>query len=664
MSLKRKNWFYEEMLFIAGPLTYQEYYDNLDSGSFLPPPYFARLLLRSPIIGLIVIIMVIMIVIGGLMLTGIFGNIPIWVGVTLLITPFLVPAIFWLICFTTSLLLNLIELRHEQKSTSMLATADEPNKVMVVKQEPNLKELEKGNILYELLSKAINISVRLFVNPERALVYYSPFCFFWSCDYEKHPTVRNRLLLSKKSFVILNKKRTVKLRTLELEYGDYKSYPRHKYVIYCPGNNQDPMEAAFVEEQIRVITDALIKENHFIIYHVILFGYRGSQVDGRQSMGRKVKRAGDLVTDIILQIQRLLDQGVQGRDIFLYSWVHNVAPIAAYYFYKKGIPISVFCDRGYTSLSKLIARSPQFESWVKFGLSISRYELNPGAYYEKLPNRLRWYVETKGNTVIGSYASMKNLFKQKRKQLKIDIDAAWLPLLKNKNLSSLVKDEGFRHGINYIDNKDINKKNVITKLLEIEKAIRETNDEDIDKYGERDNHLASAINDCCNLLEGEYAYDALKKAIFELNDARKEFSNRHKYFAPRDMDAVNEVFDLQPNPSKAPNIFFPKATTVGAFAKFVNKNEAPAVLRQAIKAAQFLFLGSNGRMPADCFAYTMNFFPTRFVSLSYKKAKSMEEKRKIESSIFKNFKLFYEGGTNRDGIRKRIEQKEQRITKI
>ena len=169
---------------------------------------------------------------------------------------------------------------------------------------------------------------------------------------------------------------------------------------------------------------------------VVGFNYRGV---GDSTKAPKTFQ--DLITDGIAQVQRLLDQGVDSKNITLdgISLGGGVATMVASHFHKIGKPVYLWNDRSFASLSKaaagmiapempglfgdIVGSSVQSTSWSV--MKPAGWEVNVAAAYDSIPDEYKGYMvvaklskKSKGDGVIAHKSSLHRGVKGKEKKRK------------------------------------------------------------------------------------------------------------------------------------------------------------------------------------------------------------------------------------------------------
>ena len=172
-----------------------------------------------------------------------------------------------------------------------------------------------------------------------------------------------------------------------------KSNDQQRFIIKFNGNGMQYTDAVdnFAYDA------AKLKET------VIAFNYRG--VGNSKKAPVKFQ---DLVTDGIAQVQRLLDAGVNPKNITLdgLSLGGAVATMVAYHFHQHGKQVHLWNDRSLSSLSKVAARmlaptlpglvgdiagaSSESSAWS--AMKLTGWEVDVASAYHAIPNEFKGYM--------------------------------------------------------------------------------------------------------------------------------------------------------------------------------------------------------------------------------------------------------------------------------
>jgi hypothetical protein len=214
-------------------------------------------------------------------------------------------------------------------------------------------------------------------------------------------------------------------------------------------------------------------ENDAIALNSTVIGFNLRGVGHSTSAPRK---AADLVTDTIAQVQRLLDQGVDPENITLrgHSLGAAIATLTTKHFHDLGIKINVFNGRSFSSITNFLVGhvrqrvvdedkgrietiGGKILGWiakplVKFAVSLLKWEIEAGDAYKALPESHKEYIVARSSKakrktdqplddiVIPYYASIHAALKGERSKQKTRIDKA-IKLLDDKNSSAVISTE-------------------------------------------------------------------------------------------------------------------------------------------------------------------------------------------------------------------------------
>ncbi len=248
------------------------------------------------------------------------------------------------------------------------------------------------------------------------------------------------------------------LDTLEITQNAQMERPpeQQKYIISFPGN-LECYETKHVE---------MAKDATELNCHVVGFNYRGV----RESTG-SVQSKHDLVTDGIAQVQRLLDQGVLPKHITLkgFSLGASIATLITAHFHQLGMPINVFNNRSFSSISDVVIGTIKTEptesdsifvtlkKWVvnssiKLALALTQWDIHAGKAMKRIPEKNREYIvvrtpkasrneSTTDDGIIPHYASIHMALKEERQAKKALLKDDPIALEKEKDQSKQRKME-------------------------------------------------------------------------------------------------------------------------------------------------------------------------------------------------------------------------------
>lgn len=143
----------------------------------------------------------------------------------------------------------------------------------------------------------------------------------------------------------------------------------------------------------------------------------------------------DLITDGIAQVQRLLDSGVASNHILLdgHSLGGSIATMVAKHFHDKNLPVYLWNDRSFSTLSRAAAgivtpSSIQFSEDVVasssyVGLSSTGWSVDAGSAYRQLSPQYKGYMfvsKKTGDGVISHNASLHKAVKSQERNEQIN----------------------------------------------------------------------------------------------------------------------------------------------------------------------------------------------------------------------------------------------------
>lgn len=211
-----------------------------------------------------------------------------------------------------------------------------------------------------------------------------------------------------------------------------------KYIINLVAN-------AMCYEQI---IEDMKKDAKALNAHVVGFNFRGVGC----STG-KAESKEDLVTDGIAQVQRLLDQGVSPQNITLkgHSLGAGIATLVAQHFHQLEQPINLFNSRSFSTITNVLVAQIRLNDqrghkdstigiiggwllypFIKFGVSLTKWEINAGSAFKSIPEAYRDYIVVRSpkniradcidDPVIPHYASIHKALTSERRKRKAEID--------------------------------------------------------------------------------------------------------------------------------------------------------------------------------------------------------------------------------------------------
>lgn len=197
----------------------------------------------------------------------------------------------------------------------------------------------------------------------------------------------------------------------------------------------------------------------------------GFNLRGVGESSGKARSKDDLVTDGIAQVQRLLDSGVSPQNIILkgHSLGAGIATLVTQHFHRLGKPINLFNSRSFSSITNFVVGHIRLErdssgyaighkdsigriilGWiiypfVKFGVSLVKWEMEAGSAFKSIPEKYREYIVVRSrkdirdnqldDAVIPHYASIHKALTAERRKKKAAIRQK---IENSENLSSSV----------------------------------------------------------------------------------------------------------------------------------------------------------------------------------------------------------------------------------
>ncbi len=270
------------------------------------------------------------------------------------------------------------------------------------------------------------------------------------------------------------------LDTIEIRHRAQEALPpqEKKYIIYLPGRWQ------YYEGSI----DKIIDMANDLQVNVVSCNYRGVGKSTGCAYSKK-----DLYTDVIAQVQRLLDQGVDPEFIVLrgYSLGGALATKVARHFHNQGIKINIFSERSFSNVMHVIAGflrhigAPEKSGhkagtlgiilsvilwpFVKLSLLLTEWEIEAADVFKELPVEHKEYIAVRSSKIqlqaddkirddygITHYASLHRALKPQRKAEKAEINDARKHIHKLITSNPLVNgalrkaDGHFEEALNYL----------------------------------------------------------------------------------------------------------------------------------------------------------------------------------------------------------------------
>lgn len=221
------------------------------------------------------------------------------------------------------------------------------------------------------------------------------------------------------------------LDTLEIIHNEQKIKPigEQVFVIYFNGNGTHI--ACCLE-------DDLLPNVIQYKYNQVCFNFRGTNRHGQAPL-----TANDLVTDGIAQVQRLLNQNVLAKNIFLrgHSLGGAIAAIVGQHFHAHHQPVRVFNERSFSNMTDLACWhlrgmiQPEKSLLRRIGgrlavsllLRLTGWEINAAEAFKSIPPEYRAYAVVRtlkenrtsahiDDDVIPHYASMHEALSDERKK--------------------------------------------------------------------------------------------------------------------------------------------------------------------------------------------------------------------------------------------------------
>lgn len=176
-----------------------------------------------------------------------------------------------------------------------------------------------------------------------------------------------------------------------------------KYILYSNGN------AAFFEDSVYDLAE------NALVFNAATVSYNPRGVGQSSSYTKSYRQ---LVMDLIVQIQRVLDLGIQPYNLTVHG--HSLggatAAFAVSYFHKKGIKIKLFADRTFADLRKLSEYMiPKFSNiktgtasvLTKVGLNlVTAWRMIPYKAYKRIDPAYRTYLNYAGDDIIPTNYSL------------------------------------------------------------------------------------------------------------------------------------------------------------------------------------------------------------------------------------------------------------------
>ena len=239
-----------------------------------------------------------------------------------------------------------------------------------------------------------------------------------------------------------------------IEITPKSSLAPKKYIIHLLGN------ADYYENNIAEMAEEANEHQ----CTVVGFNYRGV---GQSSKKHYAQSKNDLMIDAIASVQRLLDKGVDPKNILLKGWSLGgaLATLTAKHFHDRGKKIYVFNDRSFSSFTNVAVGWVRMKNWtdisghetsrgkkllgwiakpiIAFILAFTKWEMNVAAAFKALPATHKDYLVMRspkgarmGNQddfVITHYASLHMALKSKRRAFKMRANAAEKAAFKTQN---------------------------------------------------------------------------------------------------------------------------------------------------------------------------------------------------------------------------------------
>lgn len=180
------------------------------------------------------------------------------------------------------------------------------------------------------------------------------------------------------------------LETMELSHKIQLDKPinEQNFVIFSVGNDMCMQD----------LYKDLYTECQKLELNIVSFNFRNVI----RSSG-KVNSQLDLIYDVIAQVERLLNAGVDPKNITLvgHSLGAAIVTLASFLYYKKGTPIKVFNGRSFSSFSALkyhqLDQRKLEQDLTGLQLYFSNFELNVAPYFAEIPEEYKEYIVIKQN---------------------------------------------------------------------------------------------------------------------------------------------------------------------------------------------------------------------------------------------------------------------------
>ena len=214
------------------------------------------------------------------------------------------------------------------------------------------------------------------------------------------------------------------LDTLEINCSDEKNISLNEgdktYIINFVGNGMC----------YEMIAQEMVDDAKALACNVIGFNQRG--------VGRSTGRAwskGNLVTDGIAQVQRLIDQGVNPEHIFLkgHSLGSGIATLVARHFHAHGQKVNLFNGRSFSNLTNVVTGKFRkmnrvfayiAKEFIKIVLFLSKWEIEAADAYQGLPDTHKEYMVVRDDPVITPFGSLHAALRSVSRTQKNKIDQA------------------------------------------------------------------------------------------------------------------------------------------------------------------------------------------------------------------------------------------------
>lgn len=192
------------------------------------------------------------------------------------------------------------------------------------------------------------------------------------------------------------------LETMELSHQEQRDKPKseQQYVIYLCGNGMCMQD---LYEEIYKLS--LSTKRNFVAFNL------KNVIRSHGTIHHEL----DLINDVISQIERLRDQGVDPKNICLvgHSLGAAFATLTSYIYFKEGTPIKIFNGRSFSNFATLAylheknSGSSELKAQFKKNLLLfSNFEIEVAKYYDLLPDEYKDYITIEELPIAGDKKSV------------------------------------------------------------------------------------------------------------------------------------------------------------------------------------------------------------------------------------------------------------------